>query len=179
MSESTVRAPGGLSAPLGSDGPQFILDHQQSQKWFCSSSSEITEDRPSPLSGPSAGIFSAEMYLGKTAITLSFDVQIRWSWTRWKAYLEDYTTQLNIWSKTQWIKAVFHSKGQPNFRRKPKTFLASQSWSTSTPTLSPLQMCQHHHVNNTMCMCVSISQSFSKDFNLISLRHSILATSQC
>ena len=62
---------------------------------------------------------------------------------------------------------------------KQKTFLASQSWSTSTPTLFPLQMCQHHHVNNTMCMCVSISQSFSKDFHLISPRHSILATSQC
>src|SRR6185503_9877562 len=44
---------------------------------------------------------------------------------------------------------------------------------------SPLQMCQHHHVNNTMCMFVSISQSFSKNFHLISLRHSILATSQC
>src|SRR6185312_5588472 len=63
--------------PHGPDDPQFILDHQQSQKQFCSSSSEITADRPPPLSGPSAGIFPAEMYLGKTAITLSSDVQIR------------------------------------------------------------------------------------------------------
>jgi hypothetical protein len=30
-----------------------------------------------PMGGPSAGLFPAEMYLGKTAITLSSDVQIR------------------------------------------------------------------------------------------------------
>ena len=49
-----------------------------------------------PLSGPSAGIFPAEMYLGKMAITLNSNVQIWWSWTLWKAYSEGYTTQLNI-----------------------------------------------------------------------------------
>jgi len=33
----------------------------------------------------------------------------------------------------------------------------------SSPTSSPLQMCQHHQVYNTLCTCVSFSQSFSKE----------------
>ena len=60
---------------------------------------ELIRDNGGPSaarSGPSAGLFPAEMYLGKTAITLSTDVQIWWSWTLWKAYSEGYTTQLNI-----------------------------------------------------------------------------------
>ena len=123
-------------------------DHKQ----FCLSSSEITADRPPPLSGPSAGIFPAEMYLGKTAITLSSDVQIRWSWTLWKANSEGYTTQLNTWSKTQWINTVFHSKRPPNFRRTPKNLsfstklinINSNSFSFANVPTPPRE---HHHVH--------------------------------
>ena len=32
--------------------------------------------------------------------------------------------------------------------------------SFSSPTSSPLQICQHHQVYTTMCMCVSFSQTF-------------------
>jgi hypothetical protein len=34
------------------------------------------------------------------------------------------------------------------------------NWFKSTPTTPPLQMCQHHHVFSTLCMCVSFSQTF-------------------
>jgi hypothetical protein len=32
--------------------------------------------------------------------------------------------------------------------------------SKTTPTPSPLQMCQHHHVSTILCTCVSFSQTF-------------------
>ena len=125
-------------------------DHQQSKKRFYSSTSEITADCLPPRSGPSAGLFPAEMYLGKTAITLSSNVQIWWSWTLWKDYSEGYTTHLNIWSKTQWIKIVFHSKSQPNLRRTPKSLscfpklinINSNSFSFANVPTTPRD--QHH-----------------------------------
>src|SRR6185503_17332041 len=91
----TVRSP-------GPDGPQFILDTQDRTTKFLRPFQLLKADRPPPWTGrsaihfgpptepktallelirdnggPSAGIFPAEMYLGKMAITLSSDVQIR------------------------------------------------------------------------------------------------------
>jgi hypothetical protein len=58
----------------------------------------VYTDCPSPLSQHTRP-------LGKTTVTFSSDVRIRWSWTLWKAHLEDYPSQLNAWPKTLWIKA--------------------------------------------------------------------------
>ena len=71
-------------------------------------------------SGPFAAQLSAQPKLGKMAITFNSDFQIRWSRTLWKAYSEDYTTQLNKWSKTKWINPEFHSKIQPIVRNTTK-----------------------------------------------------------
>jgi hypothetical protein len=49
---------------------------------------------------------------------------------------------------------------------------------SSLPTSSPLQMCQHHQVFTTLCMCVSFSQIFFKGLALFSPCHSILTCMQ-
>ena len=67
---------GGPSVPKDRTFRSSFWTTIQSQNQFCSSSYETTADRPPPRSGPSAGLFPAEMYLGKTAITLSSNVQI-------------------------------------------------------------------------------------------------------
>ena len=104
------------------------------------------------------------MVLGKAAITLSSDVQIRWSWTLWKAYSEDYTTQLSKGSKTKWINPEFHSKIQPRVRSTTKTIFANHDNSKWSPTgwSTPLSLSYHCHKHS------------SKDFHLLSRRHSIL-----
>ena len=68
---------GGPSAPMDRTVHSSFWTTIQSQNQFCSSSNETTADCPPPRSGPSAGPFPAEMYLSKTTITLSSDVQIR------------------------------------------------------------------------------------------------------
>ena len=68
---------GGPSAPMDRTVRSSFWTTNQSQNQFCSSSNETTTDRPSSISGPSASLFPAEINLGKTAITLSSDVQIR------------------------------------------------------------------------------------------------------
>ena len=101
-------------------------------------------------------------FSAKTAITLSSELWFRWSWIFWKAYSEGYTSHMHPWSKSQWIKAVFQSKDHHIVWSTPKIFFSSLSWFTTTLTSSPLQMCQHHQVCTTMCMCVSFSQIFFK-----------------
>ena len=67
---------GGPSSPKDRTVRSSFWTTIQSQNQFCSSSNETTADCPPPRSGPSAGPFPAEMYLSKTTITLSSDVQI-------------------------------------------------------------------------------------------------------
>ena len=68
---------GGSSAPMDRTVRNSFWTTIQSQERFCSSSNEITADRPPPRSRPSTGLFPVEMYLGKMAIALSSDIQIR------------------------------------------------------------------------------------------------------
>jgi hypothetical protein len=94
-------------------------------------------------------LLSAQPRLGKTALTFSSDVRIRWSWTLWKAYSEDYPSHLNAWPKTLWIKAEFLTK----ILHKPKP---------STKTSTPLQMCQPRKCT-TLTVCeLAFSQTFFK-----------------
>jgi hypothetical protein len=105
--------------------------------------------------------FSAEPTSDQTTITLWSELRFWWSWTLWKAYSEGYTTHMVTWSKSQWTKAVFHSKGSPIVRETSKQLLLCKCANTTKWT-SP---------------CASVlafSQSFSKDFLLISPCHSIL-----
>ena len=67
---------GGPSAPMDQMVRNSFWTTIQSQNQICSSSNETTVDRPPPRSGPYAGLFPAEMYLGNTAITLRSNVQI-------------------------------------------------------------------------------------------------------
>ena len=68
---------GGLYAPKDRMIRSSFWTTIRSQNQFCSSSNETMADRPPPRSGPSTGLFPAEIYLGKTLITLSSNVQIR------------------------------------------------------------------------------------------------------
>jgi hypothetical protein len=93
--------------------------------------------------------FSAQQPLGKTTITFSSDVRIRWSWTLWKAHSEDYPLQLNVWPKTLWIKVELQTKIQ----HKPKA---------STICSTPLQMYQPHKCTTLSVSELAFSQTFFK-----------------
>jgi hypothetical protein len=89
--------------------------------------------------------FSTQPKLGKTTLAFSSDVQIRWSWTLWKSYSEDYPSQLNAWPKTLWIKAELLTK----IHHKSKSS-------------TPLQMCQPHKCTTLRVSELAFSQTFFK-----------------
>ena len=78
-------------------------------------------------------------------------------------------------SKEQWIKLVFHSKSYPSVQRTPKClsffpkFININSNTFSFANV-PTPPSVHYHVH----VCQHFHKYFSKDFHLLSRRHSIL-----
>jgi hypothetical protein len=88
---------------------------------------------------------------GKMTKTLSSELRFRWSWTFWKAYSKGYTTHIKTLSKSQWIKAVFHSKSHPSVQRTPKNLspfakLIKINSNTFSFANVPTPPSVHHHV---------------------------------
>ena len=78
-------------------------------------------------------------------------------------------------SKTKWITTVFHSKSHPSVRRTPKCiYFFFKLINIITNTFSyanvPTPPSVHHHVH----VCQHFHKYFSKNFHLLSPRHSIL-----
>jgi hypothetical protein len=61
---------------------------------------------------------------------------------------------------------------------EPSLLFFNSSFSKTSPTTSPLQMCQHHQRTPPYASVLAFSQLFFKGLSLISPRNSILATSQ-
>ena len=76
--------------------------------------------------------------------------------------LQAQTELQSLWTKMNYTGGPSAQHG----RTVRPSFLFLTSWSTSTPRPSPLQMCQQHQVNNTMCMCVRIFTIIFKGFLL-------------
>jgi hypothetical protein len=123
----TVRSP-------RADRPPYNLHTPPETVEFLSKNFQMEADRPPPRTGLSAVQFPAKPILGKTLITFNSVNQVRWSWTLWKAYSEDYTTQLNKWSKTKWINPEIYSKIQPIVRSTTKTLFPKHANSKWSPT---------------------------------------------
>ena len=123
-------------------------------------------DRPPSWSGPSAGLFPAESTSVKRPYLLAPMSKLGDLGLYGK--LVQRTTQLNWKFDPKHNGSKQYSTPRANLvsGEHRKIFLASPSWSTSTLTPSPLQMCQQHQVNNTMCMCFSIFTIIFKGFSL-------------
>ena len=78
-------------------------------------------------------------------------------WTRPVSILD---VSGHVWNIAAWVKYRTRPLFMSDASGHPVTN-AFNSYSLSTS--SPLQMCQHHQVYNTLCTCVSFSQIFFKE----------------